>query len=518
LTLACVLFALAALRLGLQAAKPAGRRGGLGLFSLLLFAAVAGDPFATYVFVVPLLGAGLLVALRRKEWGVWAKVAAAAILPVFLAKALVHFLDSRGFHINPIQHSFRDNFATLGRLPFNFRIYYNSLLALAGVYLPGWPGLSLALSMLRLAGAGVAVVLTARRLLEKNIADPDGYFLDALLLLGIALNQVEFLSYSGIYEIHEGRYLFPSVVYAAILAARRFAPMLEELWRRAGASVRGLLLGAAMAAMLLAVGPLWAIGATPVNEAEKELANWLVRHNLRSGYGGYWQANILRLVSREAVQVAPVGTSIDLKLSPYLWLAKADWFQQPANFLVYQTEADLAETAIRTLGPPSEVHRVAGFHVLVWDHDIHNQLEQPGDYHLSYPLDLTRFALGLAAEMKHNADGSLTDDMPRNFPAIIVYGPNLPLPAGNYAARFTLSAVDAAPTDSVILDVTIRHGAQALGKIKLTGAQLPAGNAPQTFTIPFASDGSGQAFEFRIWKTGRVKLTINALQVDKAGP
>jgi hypothetical protein len=518
LTMAHVLLALAALRWGLRGEAPGRRRGGLLLFGGLLFMAVAGDPLAVYAFVVPLLGAVLLVGARRREWRTGAAVALAAVAPVLLAKGLAHFLATQGFYITNINSSFWDNFATRGRLPFNIYLYYNSWLALAGVYLPGWPALSLALTALRLAGAGAAVLLTVRRLAVKTVTDWDDYFLDALLVLGIAVNQIEFVSYANLFGLSEARYLMPGAVYAAILAARRFAPLLVELWRRAVPPARVVLLGAGLAAIALAVGPLWAINETPINDAETHLAEWLESQGLRSGYGGYWQANILRVVSHEAVQVAPVYRRVDLKLAPFDWLAKADWFRQPANFLVYQTETELASAASATLGPPSAVHDVAGFHVLVWDHDIHNQLAPPGDLQLSFPLDLMKFALSFDPAMKHNADGSWTDDQPRPATGILVYGPYLPLPAGHYTARFTLSAADAAAGDAVVLDVATRHGTQVLGKVRVAGPQLPGAGGAQTFTVPFASAGPGQAFEFRVWKTGQVKLTINALELDQSGP
>ncbi len=130
--------------------------------------------------------------------------------------------------------------------------------------------------------------------------------------------------------------------------------------------------------MLLALAPLWRLSQTRVNEPERALLRWLLREDLRSGLAGYEESNLIRALSAEQVQMAPVHRNADLKLSPEVVGAKADWFNQPKNFLVYREEAELGQAAVATFGPPNEAHDIAGFHVLIWNHDIHSQLAPSG--------------------------------------------------------------------------------------------------------------------------------------------
>jgi len=517
-TIAYALFALAALRAGLEATRPAPRAAWITLFGLFLLAAGMADPFVNYFCVLPLLAAGLLVVLRAGGWKIGLAIAGTAIGAVVLAKLWVHFLGTQGFTITPVQASFRDYFAPLGRLPTNFRIYGESLQVLAVAYLPGWPVASVLLTMLRIGTAGWAIILTAKQLFSRTIPSRTQYYIDAVLLVGVVIVNAEFVVYSWIFDTEDARYLFPGVVFTAILAARRLAPVLDGAWRRLAGPPRAALVGATAVGMLLALEPLGHTSQAPVDVREKMLVRWLWREDLTSGYAAYRQSNVLRAVSAEQIHMAPVCRSVDLKLSPYLFLAKADWFNEPKNFLVYEDEVDLAETAVATLGRPNEVRDVAGYHVLIWNHDIHRQLEAPSQFRLSFPLDLTKYALSWSPDLKRNADGSFTDEQVRAQPAILVFGPYLPLPAGQYTARFTLRADAAAPTDALVLDVASHRGAEVDGKIKLTGAQLPGAGVAQTFTVAFTSHGPEQSFEFRVWKTGRVKLTIAGLKLEKAAP
>jgi len=516
-TIAYALFALAALRAGLEAARPGWRIFWFFLFGAILLIAAMGDPFVVYFCILPLLAAGLVVVLRTGGWKIGLAIAGIAIGAVLLSKLGVHFLATRGFTITPVQASLRDYFAPLGRLPTNLRIYQECFQALAGVDVPGWPVFSFGLTVLRLGVGLGAILLTVKLLFSKTVTNRNAYYFDAILLTGILANHAEFLVYSWIFGVGESRYLFPSVVFAAVLAARRFAPALDDGWHRLGWGWRAVFLLPGAAGMLLALGPLWRVSQTRVNEPERTLVRWLLHEDLHSGFAAYWQSNVIRALSAEQVQMAPVYRSVDLKLSPYVFLAKADWFNQPKNFLVYGDETELGTAAVATLGPPNEVHDVAGFQVLIWNHDIHQQLEQPGDVRLRFPLDLTQYALSVSPEMTKSADGSFTDDRPRAQPAILIYGPYLPLPAGRYTARFTLRTADAAPTDQLVLDVAIRHGAEVVGKVKLSGSQLPAGGAEKSYTVTFTSAGPEQSYEFRVWKTGKVKLTIQALTLEKSG-
>jgi hypothetical protein len=129
--------------------------------------------------------------------------------------------------------------------------------------------------------------------------------------------------------------------------------------------------------------------------APAALGRWLAAHDLHYGYGGYWEASIVTVVTRGAVSVRPVTSTkvvqpglgrsgippSDWRIVPYFWVSKVTWYSAgyPAQFLVFDpssawdrdTGVDLT-VAAGTFGAPDHVYEHIGpYTVLVWDRPVH---------------------------------------------------------------------------------------------------------------------------------------------------
>ena len=104
------------------------------------------------------------------------------------------------------------------------------------------------------------------------------------------------------------------------------------------------------------------------------LVAWLEAHNLHWGIGDYWAASITTTQSSESVIVRPVEAANwgspagdDDPVHPG-WFVGQEW-----QFLVYGKpvidNVDF-DAALRTWGPPAQVHVIGPYHILVWSHPV----------------------------------------------------------------------------------------------------------------------------------------------------
>jgi hypothetical protein len=104
------------------------------------------------------------------------------------------------------------------------------------------------------------------------------------------------------------------------------------------------------------------------------LVAWLEAHDLRWGIGDYWAASITTVQSSGAVIVRPVAAGNGGALQQMTTLSSPSWYAgQEWQFLVYGKpfidNVDL-DAALRTWGPPAQVHVIGSYHVLVWSHPV----------------------------------------------------------------------------------------------------------------------------------------------------
>jgi hypothetical protein len=378
--LATTLFCLGAFLL-LSGARPGGARWLVA--TALLAVTVRSDPVAIAIGLVPVAGAGVLDAVRTRRpaalAGPLAAAAGAMLGSVLLAGAL-HLAG--GF---TLRHDTPPSTAFLAE---NLRATPTILGGLLGVLSHGglkggakavhWVGAAL-------FGAGVAASL-ARSVIGlvrpgvssdgpgagagEQLPRPSPAWVDDVLLIGCAGGVAVFALLTNLpqFRVLYARYLLPTLVFGAVLTARR------------AVEAAGRIPAAAAAAVLVALGLAYA-GTPwrtlrhpgPVNPS-RAVAGWLEARHLDRGYGQYWTAGITTVSSREAVVVRPV-VNVDGRLHADLGFASRRWFDDPGpfRFMVLWPASPFGvdePVAVANFGRPVETQDIGPYRVLVWDHDL----------------------------------------------------------------------------------------------------------------------------------------------------
>ena len=506
------------------------RRFGWLAYAGLSFLALAGDPFFKYVGLLPILGAAALSAVWHGRWRALVKLSVVSGLALGAAHLFVGFLRGRGFHIMELTNG-QLSFADFETIKTNLYTYVRSWWLILGagdddlLWLGGsgvsW--LARGFLFLRLLLAVVGVLWTGKILLKRKPAgSPEAVFIDSVLLVGVGLDSAAYIFSTmpgPVDQVYTFHYLVPAAAYAAILAVRRAAPGLSRRWQEAQSRTR-LLAPAILFAGLASLTPrIWELSHGQPDANAYKLVDYLESKGLQAGYGGYWESNVVSMLSGQKVRVAAMSGDETGQIFPLHYLSKDAWYDAPANFVV----SDPADTvyaaepsAIRVFGPPAETARVGPYHVLIWDHDIHDALKNSRpSLPAKFSIDLLQVRQEkLAPGVSLNADNSVTDaqSYPQSTP--IMASPPMQIPPGRYQVTFVLEASDASAKDSLLCNVTSHDGKQVLAARSISGDLLVGRATRSTITLPFNISGSSEVCEFRVWKTGGMKLTLQALVLE----
>jgi hypothetical protein len=346
--------------------------------------AVFSDAIAVAIGVAPVVGAGVVDALRRRRVAALAPPLAAAAAAMAGSVALRGLVAAAGgFSLEP----------TLGYFPLwrtNLRATPGVLESLAGA------GRNTGLSPFPAAAHAVVgglILVAALATLTRLVVDvvrpspapagvsawrerPGPAWGEAALLLGAVAGIVAFalLTPPGAARA-SARYLLPALVFGAVLAARRAQEVAQRLPPWPVVAV-GLALGA-----VYMTAPLQAVRAPePVNPSEA-VVRWLRSQRLDRGYGQYWVAGITTVTSGGAVVVRPVQPA-DRGLQPHVGFASTRWFdagtdRHPFRFVILQPADDGGVDEARaatTFGRPESVQTIGPYEVLVWNHDLRSML------------------------------------------------------------------------------------------------------------------------------------------------
>jgi hypothetical protein len=359
------------------------RRGG---FDWRWAAAVAvlafgmlGDLLMVAYGIAPVLGAGVVAMLRRREWraGVAAVTASAAAIIAseimsWLARAMGAFKSVDGVSV-----------ATSAQILMNLRHVLSYGAGLVGFTYDFDAGrVPIVLQDVHVVGALliVACSLVATANLARGVIrghrgatgsgtemEAERWWLDDVLVIAIFGSVLTFvvLAVNG---VPGARYLVAAVVFASVLAGRIVAQAWHQL--RPGRTTRTICVLGAAVSLWFAAGLGYTFAQPVPVQSASVLASFLEAHHLRNGVGGYWAASITTVESRGVVTVRPVLADPDGELGRYMKLSSADWYAgQHFQFLVYETpvyQGVDSASATKTWGPPAHTYVVGGYHVLVW--------------------------------------------------------------------------------------------------------------------------------------------------------
>ena len=325
---------------------------------------------------------------------------AASVLSFVAATLAVRLIgDLHGYQVTPVESLKLADTHNLGRhvvvtLEGILNIYGADFFHLSqnapfGPDLGGLPmAAGVALAAVHLVGLALAVWGLFRAF--RYFFDPGDLVSPVLataIVVNVAAYSVSVVS-GGLFDAREILAVLP---FGAVLAGRMVPGTLARLPRRLKPALACASAGV-LACYLAGLG--YGAAQSPVADNEQAVIPWLEAHHLTSGIGTYVEANLITMDSGDRVAVREVvwWSSGD---APRSFESKASWYdpgQSYANFILTNSAEQygmngggpgiqiglISASAIAALhaGPPAHVYHYKTFTIMVWNHNLLDNLEK----------------------------------------------------------------------------------------------------------------------------------------------
>jgi hypothetical protein len=368
---------------------------------------IIADQVALLDAVVPLVvvcGARVLLAVvrhRRSLASQWYEVSlvAASILSFGVATLAVRLISNmHGYQVLPLAAQA----APIDEIPQHVVLTLEGILNVYGADFfhlsngsllgPGLGGLPLAVGVALAAVHLVGVALAAWGFFRafRYFFDPAD-LISPVLATAITVNVAAYVVSVIPVGVFDTREVVAVLPFGAVLAGRMVPGRLAGVPRRLK---QALAWGSAgvLACYLAALG--YGAAQTPVADSEQSVVPWLEAHHLTTGLGTYIEANLITLDSGGRVAVRTVSWQFGVNV-PRSFESNTDWFDPRhnfANFIVTNTadttpnrdgslrrSSMIPSAAIAALhaGPPAHVYHYKTFTIMVWDHNLLDNLGGP---------------------------------------------------------------------------------------------------------------------------------------------
>jgi hypothetical protein len=257
---------------------------------------------------------------------------------------------------------------------------------------PGLGGLPLAVGIALAAVHLVGVALAAWGFFRafRFFFDPAD-LISPVLATAITINVVAYVVSVIPVGVFDTREIVAVLPFGAVLAGRMVPGRLAGMPRRLKPALAWASAGV-LACYLAALG--YAAAQPPVADNEQAVVPWLEAHHLTTGLGTYIEANLITLDSGGRVAVRTVSWQFGVNV-PRSFESNTDWFDPRhnfANFIVTNTadttpnrdgslrrSSMIPSAAIAALhaGPPAHVYHYKTFTIMVWDHNLLDNLGSP---------------------------------------------------------------------------------------------------------------------------------------------
>ena len=369
------LFVLAAKYLSQQSTS----RWTMPLFIVVLTLLSMGDPFSPFFCALPICLACFTFRNTRRAY----KLLAATIVGVIAGKGLLRIIFlSGGFEVLGMPASF----VQFSNLPANASLLVQGILGLFGADFFG-KAVDLAKTNNAFAaflGNGPVVVLArlpfvalfcaalwamTRAVLQATLSpiekvEPMRVLLFWSIAVVIAANLFSTLPIN----ILTSRYLLPMLVFGAILLAIEIPNTPIS---------KAFITGALVISLVSLVSGYKAVDNKHrfAADEQQQLTDWLKANDLTQGYGQYWSAGIVTVLSGGKATVHALAATPDGKLAPFVWISSSAWFRKPDDatkdrFVIVDTrDAEpkiTQENVLSTFGQPQAVYNVGPYIVDVY--------------------------------------------------------------------------------------------------------------------------------------------------------
>ncbi len=324
-------------------------------------------------------------------------LAAASVLSFVAATLAVRLIsDLGGYQVTPVESLKLADMHNLGRhvvVAFEgilnmyggdfFHISQNSVFGPALGGLPAAAGVALA--AVHLVGVALAVWGLFRAF--RYFFDPDD-LVSPVLATAIVINVTAYSLSIVSGDLFDAREILAVLPFGAVLAGRMVPGSLGRLPRRLKPAL-ACASAAVLACYLAGLG--YGAAQSPVADNEQAVIPWLEAHHLTSGIGTYVEANLITMDSGGRVAVREVAWLPGGDV-PRSFETKASWYdprQSYANFILTNSAEHwgmdggpnrliglIPRSAIAALhaGPPAHVYHYKTFTIMVWNHNLLNDL------------------------------------------------------------------------------------------------------------------------------------------------
>jgi hypothetical protein len=368
---------------------------------------IIADRVALLDAVVPLVvvcGARVLLAVLRhrkslaSQWYELSLVAASVLsyAAATLAVRLISHLD--GYQVLPLAATR----TPIDEIPQHVVLTLEGILNVYGADFfhlsngsllgPGLGGLpmatGIALAAVHLVGVALAVWGFFRAF--RYFFDPSD-LISPVLATAIAVNVAAYVLSVVPVGVFDTREIIAVLPFGAVLAGRMVPGRLAGVPRRLK-PVLACASACVLACYVAALG--YGTAQPPVANSEQAIVPWLEARHLTTGLGTYIEANLITLDSGGRVAIRTVSWQFTRDV-PRRFESKLEWFDPRhnyANFIVTNTadttpnrDGSLRRTsmiprlAIAALhaGPPVHVYHYKRFTIMVWDHNLLDDLGSP---------------------------------------------------------------------------------------------------------------------------------------------
>jgi len=231
---------------------------------------------------------------------------------------------------------------------------------------------------------------------------------------------------------------------------------------------------------------------------------------LKRGFGEYWHARQLSMLSQVGVNVL----AVNFDLSPYLWITNKSWYRDPYDFAILSSDParrlDMNKIELIN-GPPKSTHTCHDSTLLYYGPaGLRTSISLGSGESFSWQACTLPGATGSAGP-----GCSRTADPAQDSQGHLTFGPYQPLPAGRYTFNISYLSPGGPSRVTGSWDVYANaHGREAfLARGDFKGTDSRPARVDGEFTVP--GDLAGERFEIRSFFSGSQALTIQDIGIRR---